>query len=125
MPRKSKPKKAQHGGPRQNSGRPRKEDQDNYTQITCVLRNDTVAKLRAGGGKFFGSFLQSHLDRFQLPTHEDYVAMKDGKQVFTLIKRRRIPVITGRITVRPVRHVRPKTKAQLLREKLRKEFVAA
>jgi hypothetical protein len=127
MPRnksKQQPKKGQHGGHRPNSGRPRKLDEDNYTQVTIVLRNDTVDALRSGAGsKFFGRFLQSHLDRFPLPSHEHYVAMMEGKQVYKMIKRKKTPVITGRIPVRAVRRPKPKTESQLLLEKFRREFV--
>lgn len=90
--------KKRRGGPRPNSGRPPKPNKEDYIQVTCVLRKDTVEKLKAGAGgkeKFFGAFLQFHLDRFPVPSHEEYLAMKDGKPHFELIKRRRTPVIFG------------------------------
>jgi len=85
-----------HGGARAGSGRPAKEHPEDYVQVTCVLRKDTVQKLREGAGgkqKFFGAFLQFHLDRFPLPTHEEYESMRDGKTYFKLIKRRKVPVV--------------------------------
>jgi hypothetical protein len=85
-----------HGGARPGSGRPAKPDPENWIQVTCVLRKDTVQKLREGAGgkqKFFGSFLQFHLDRFPLPTHEEYEAMRQNQPHFRLIKRRKIPVV--------------------------------
>jgi hypothetical protein len=86
------------GGFRRNSGRPKKVNPDNYVQVTCVLRKDTVEQLRAGAGgkqKFFGAFLQFHLDRFPLPTHEEYVAMRDNLPMTKTLgpKRRNIPVV--------------------------------
>jgi hypothetical protein len=69
-------KKRSPGGPRSNSGRPRKTDKDRWGQITCVLRHDTIAQLRAGAaGRFFGEFLQQHLDRYPLPTREEYLSL--------------------------------------------------
>jgi hypothetical protein len=95
-----KSKKASgRGGYRRNSGRPKKVNPEDYVQVTCVLRKDTVEKLRAGAGgkqKFFGSFLQFHLDRYPIPSHEEYLAMREGKQLMRLgPKRQKIPVIFG------------------------------
>jgi hypothetical protein len=78
------------GGPRTGAGRPPKPDKDDYVQITCFLRKDTVAALRAGvGGGVtgtaqrgrFGKFLQAHLDRYPLPSHEEYLARIKGESV--------------------------------------------
>lgn len=95
--------KKRRGGPRPNSGRPPKQDKDNYVQVTCVLRKDTVAALKAGAGgkeKFFGQFLQFHLDRFPVPTNEEYLAIRDVKPHYILIKRRKVPVIfAGKVGV--------------------------
>ena len=88
--------KKSRGGARPNSGRPRKVNPEDYIQVTCVLRKDTVDQLKAGAGgkqKFFGAFLQFHLDRFPIPSHEEYLAMRDGKPLHAIIARRRTPVI--------------------------------
>jgi hypothetical protein len=78
------------GGRRTGAGRPRKPDKDDYVQITCFLRKDTVAALRAGAGRGvtgtaqrgrFGKFLQAHLDRYPLPSHEEYLARIKGESV--------------------------------------------
>jgi hypothetical protein len=92
--------KPKHGGKRTNSGRPKKLNPDDYVQVTCVLRKDTVEKLRAGAGgkqKFFGHFLQFHLDRFPIPTHAEYLAMRDGIPFERMLgpKRKKTPVIFG------------------------------
>ena len=58
-------------------GRPPKLDKDKWTQVTCVLRCDTVKQLKAGAGSTrFGNFLQEHLDRWPLPTRQEYREMK-------------------------------------------------
>jgi hypothetical protein len=62
-------KKVNHGG------RPEKLDKQLYGQITCVLRKETIQQLKAGAkSRFIGEYLQSHLDRYPLPTHEQYVS---------------------------------------------------
>lgn len=104
---------------------------EDFVQVTCVLRRDTVDKLKEGAGgkhKFFGSFLQFHLDRFPIPTHEEYLAMRDGKQSFAVVARRRTPVIYGgkigrarRAASRPGSR-RRHTEAETLRRKFLKEF---
>jgi hypothetical protein len=82
--------KKKTGGRRTGAGRPRKPDKDDYVQVTCFLRKDTVAALRAGvGGGVtgtaqrgrFGKFLQTHLDRYPLPSHEEYLARIKGESV--------------------------------------------
>lgn len=124
-------KKRTHGGSRANSGRPRKVNPEDFVQVTCVLRRDTVEKLRAGAGgkhKFFGGFLQFHLDRFPIPTHEEYIAMKERKQLEKVVgagpRRRRIPVIfagnVSRARKPPV--PRRRSEADEMREKFRKAF---
>jgi hypothetical protein len=73
-------------------GRPEKIDKDLYGKINCVLRLDTIAQLKSGAGsRFVGEYLQAHLDRYPLPTHEQYVS----SNVWTLEKYRgrKIPVI--------------------------------
>jgi hypothetical protein len=72
-----------HGGARAKAGRPPKLDKDIYGQITCILRHDTIAQLREGAdSRFFGEFLQQHLDRFPLPTREQYLLTRDGRKPF-------------------------------------------
>lgn len=68
------------GGARKGAGRPTaKLDPENWTQVTCFLRKTTLAALREGAGsRYFGDFLQDHLDRFRLPTREEYKLSKEG-----------------------------------------------
>lgn len=76
-------KNSRRGGARPNSGRPKRDDKT-WGQITCVLRKDTIAKLRAGCGgasKHFGPFLQDHLDRHPLPDRETYEFWKKRKEL--------------------------------------------
>jgi hypothetical protein len=61
-----------HGGPRPGSGRPPKPDRDKWGQVTCVLRHDTIERLRRSATppeakeltKYFGEYLQWHLDQY-------------------------------------------------------------
>jgi hypothetical protein len=89
--------KKRRGGARPNSGRPPKDPNwaDNWGQITCVLRKDTIEKLRQGAGgkndgkRFYGKFLQHHLDKFPLPTRQAYMeemyltAWRDNRESLT------------------------------------------
>jgi hypothetical protein len=60
-------------------GRPPKINKEEYGQITCVLRLDTIERLKAGAGsKHFGEYLQAHLDRFVPPTRVQYLAICAG-----------------------------------------------
>jgi hypothetical protein len=60
------------GGPRPGSGRPLKPDRDKFGQVTCVLRHDTIERLREAAtppdakelNKYFGQYLQWHLDQY-------------------------------------------------------------
>jgi hypothetical protein len=73
-----KKKLHKRGGPRPNSGRPEK-DKTLWGQITCVLRKDTIQRLKEGCGgkmKHFGQFLQDHLDRHPLPDRQTYMEWK-------------------------------------------------
>jgi hypothetical protein len=85
-----------------------------------------VERLKAGAGgkgRFFGAFLQYHLDRFPLPSNEEYAALKTGTRLFKLIKRKRIPVISaGRVRVSKRPKVRSPEQAKV-RELFQKEFV--
>jgi len=104
--------KFKHGGERKNSGRPPKPNKEAWGQITCVLRKDTIEKLHAGagGGKFFGAFLQHHLDRYPLPSFEDYCAWLKRRPVVRIIQKRRVPVIiSAGAKNRIKRPPRPKT----------------
>lgn len=90
MPIKAKPK----GGRRPNSGRPLKAQKEKWGQITCVLRLDTIDKLRSGArSKRFGEYLQYHLDRYPLPSWNEYQALLKRQPLITEIRRRRVPVI--------------------------------
>jgi hypothetical protein len=119
------------GGARPNSGRPKKPNPEDYIQVTCVLRRDTVEKLKEGAGgkqKFFGGFLQFHLDRFPIPTHEEYMAMRNRKPSFAVVARRRTPVIYGgnvararRAASRPGPRRRP-SEQDAIRRKFLREF---
>lgn len=51
------------GGARQRSGRKK----TGRVQVTCFLRRDTIAELRAAGGRRWSEYLQAHLDRYPLP----------------------------------------------------------
>jgi hypothetical protein len=87
-----------HGGAREGSGRPKKSEKDKeiFGQITCVLRRDTIAKLRAGSGsRFFGEYLQLHLDRFPPPDRETYLALIHHQPIMVRIKRKKAPVIVS------------------------------
>lgn len=124
------PKK--RGGARPGSGRPTKEDKSNWGQITCVLRKDTIEKLRAGAapkegvpGKHFGDFLQFHLDRYPLPTREEYLAIRENKPLYVEVqpfraKRRKVPlIISAGARVRASRIRRPQPRLS------KKEFTQA
>jgi hypothetical protein len=63
--------RGRHGGPRPGSGRPLKPDRDKFGQVTCVLRHDTIDRLREAAtppdaplNKYFGEYLQWHLDQY-------------------------------------------------------------
>lgn len=95
MKKNSKP---QHGGFRVGSGRrpgPPPPPSD-LIKVTCMLRKDTVQKLREGaGGRFFGEFLQTHLDRFPVPDRATYLALKNRQPLVLKIKGRKTPVIVA------------------------------
>jgi hypothetical protein len=75
-------------------GRPPKPDKAHFGQITCVLRHDTIERLRAGSGsKHFGEFLQAHLDRYPPPTRTQYLAMIQRTEYYTLVKRKKVPTL--------------------------------
>lgn len=90
MPTKSKITNDRHPG-----GRPPKLNKDEFGQITCVLRHDTIERLKAGAdSKHFGEYLQHHLDRYPPPTREQYLALTQGTNYYTVVKRgKKIPVL--------------------------------
>ena len=116
-------KNGKKGGRRSNAGRPRKADRDNYVAITCVLRKDTVQQLRAGAGgphRYFGRFLQWHLDRHPIPDHAEYKALQEHQPVYRLVKHKKVPVIIGRVRKAAVR-----PKLSPVREAFLKTFTVA
>jgi hypothetical protein len=89
-------RKSTHGGARRNSGRPPKQDKAGWGQVTCVLRNDTIARMRAGAGsRFFGAYLQDHLDRYPPPDYDTYHALLSNKPLEVKIKRRKVAMIVA------------------------------
>jgi hypothetical protein len=94
--KKTNNKKSTHGGARANSGRRPKEHQEDLGKITCMLRRDTIEKLREGaGGRFFGEFLQRHLDRYPLPDRATYIALKNRRPIVIKMRGRNIPTIVS------------------------------
>lgn len=81
-------KKKGWGGHRPRAGRPFKIDKDQWGQVTCILRHDTIEMLRSGAdSNRFGEFLQEHLDRYPPPTREEYLKLQEGKNVtWTMVK---------------------------------------
>jgi hypothetical protein len=69
---KSKLRGHPRGGWRPGGGRPPKPDRDKWGQVTCVLRHDTIERLRRSATppdakeltKYFGAYLQWHLDQY-------------------------------------------------------------
>lgn len=75
-------------------GRPPKLNKEQYGQVTCVLRLDTIERLKEGAGsKHFGEFLQEHLDRCPPPTREQYLSLSTGIPYYTTIKRKKVPTL--------------------------------
>lgn len=94
MPTKLKKTNHRHPG-----GRPPKLDKDQWGQITVVLRHETIERLRAAAdSKHFGNVLQDHLDRHPVPSREQYLALVEGKSLWTMgkYKGRKIPVLYAR-----------------------------
>jgi hypothetical protein len=59
-----------------------------------MLRSDTVERIRQGAGtRYFGVYLQHHLDRFPPIDHESYLALLANKPVTVKIKRRKAKMI--------------------------------
>lgn len=89
-----------HGGARHNAGRPQKENKGKWGKITCVLRLDTIAQLKAGVGSKadnpqFGTFLQRHLDRFPLPSFEQDQALQKKRTIIQTVRKRRAPILVS------------------------------
>jgi hypothetical protein len=95
------------------AGRPPKIDKDRWGQITCVLRKDTIDRIRAGvgGGKFFGEYLQAHLDRFPPPSFTEYMAFLAKRPLELKVRGRKTPVIVSAGAANRVRHV-PKARSK-------------
>jgi hypothetical protein len=76
-------------------GRPPKADKEQWIQVTCVLRKDTVESLRAGAdSKHFGEFLQAHLNRYPPPSREQYLSLNQNVPYYTMVKRnKRVPTL--------------------------------
>ena len=73
-----------HKRARPNAGRKPKPHKEDWGQITCVLRLDTIRALKEGAGSNrFGEFLQAHLDRYPLPSRLEYLAVREQTRVFT------------------------------------------
>ena len=88
MPTKSKVNNRHPGG------RPPKVDKARFGQITCVLRLDTIQRLKDGAdSKHFGEYLQAHLDRYPPPTREEYLSLTEHRDYYTLVKRKKVPTI--------------------------------
>jgi hypothetical protein len=103
-----------HGGKRTGAGRKGKTatDRQEWGQITCTLRNETIQKLKEGAAKrpgeesrFFGKFLQYHLDRHPLPTWDEYQAIRQQRPLIRKIGRRRVPVIISAGSKDPIKSV--------------------
>src|SRR4029077_5989604 len=72
-------KKSGPGGPRANSGRPRKPEN---MLVTVSLRRTTVAALKHGAGsEHFGAFLQDHLNRYPPPSRREYLARTNAESL--------------------------------------------
>lgn len=75
-------------------GRPPKVNKDLWGQITCVLRKDTIQRLREGADSVhFGEFLQHHLDRYPVPNREQFLSMTQNVPYYTLVKRKKVPTL--------------------------------
>jgi hypothetical protein len=85
--------KSGRGGARPGSGRHPNPDKAGWVKITCLLKRETVATLHREGGDYFGRYLQHHLERYPLPTKEEYVAMLARAPFIKRVGRRKVPVI--------------------------------
>jgi hypothetical protein len=98
------------GGYRPRAGRPFKVDKDQWGQVTCVLRHDTIDMLRAGAASNrFGEFLQEHLDRYPPPTRQEYLALQQGRSSIH-------SVVRGVHNYKIIGHVRPPAMLKRIRE---------
>lgn len=74
-----KQKQKRRGGSRPGAGRKAKPDSEKWGYVTCSLRKETIAKARAGAASIYiGEFLQKHIDRYPLPTREEFLALENG-----------------------------------------------
>jgi hypothetical protein len=100
--------KNKHGGARQGAGRPviypdKAKREREWYRITCVLRRDTIQKLKEGAdSRFIGEFLQDILDQRGIPSRAEYLARKLNQPIILHQGRRRVPVIVSQpATSRP------------------------
>lgn len=101
-------------------GRPPKLNKSEFGQITCVLRLDTIERLKAGAGsKHFGEFLQAWLDRHPPPTREQYLSLTNRVPYWTTVKRKKVPTIYA--TSGPSKEAKKLAREQARREKLTPE----
>lgn len=84
-----------HGGFRPGAGRkPNLERQAEWGRVNCILKLKTIQALRDGAGaKNFGEFLQWHLERHPLPTHEVYQNILANRPIIEKIRGRKMQVI--------------------------------
>jgi hypothetical protein len=97
-----------------------------WGKVTCVLRLDTIAQLKAGVGSNaknpqFGQFLQRHLDRYPLPTYEQDQALLKKTPIIMTVKRRRTPVLVS-AGPGPVPKRRPLSESALALRKMLEEI---
>jgi hypothetical protein len=72
-----KKRKNGRGGSRLGAGRKGKPDKDAWGYVTCSLKKDTIKRLREGANSIYiGEFLQKHLDRYQVPTRAEFLALE-------------------------------------------------
>jgi hypothetical protein len=90
---KTNQKKSGRGGARPGSGRHPNPDKAGWVKITCLLKRETVETLHREGGNYFGQYLQHHLERYPLPTKEEYEALRARVPFVRPFGRRKVPVI--------------------------------
>lgn len=118
--------KKKQGGSRPGSGRPVKMDKDQWGKITCVLRKDTIEKLKSGAAsKHFGDFLQWHLDRYPLPKREVYLALLNREPVTMRIKGKPAKVLMSTGSYGSVRLRKPRMTRRPMTSKEFEDAIAA
>lgn len=82
-----------HGGYRPGAGRKGPPDPENWGPCTVMLRKDTIQALRDGAGtKAFGAFLQWHLERNPVPTHDVYLRLAANQPIVERVRGKRTQV---------------------------------